>query len=117
MTKKDIGKIMTQKFDPRAIAREQHDAYRQYILDVLKDVTEKVAKGDFTAVADMTVFSPAGDCMGWDNHFINFGYDNRARDILEALNRLAYLERYADGEFDLDENYCSSRDYIGLDEN
>lgn len=116
MTKQELGKIMTQKFDPRAIAKEQYDEYRKYIVGLLEDIAEMVAEGDFKAVADMTAFSPAGDCMGRDNSFIDFSFDSRPADIIDAVNRLAYLERYADGEFDLDEDYCEGRDYIGLDE-
>ena len=116
MTKEKLKEIMTRKFDPRAIAREQHDEYRKYIVGLLKDVVEMVEDGDYRAVADMTEYSPAGDCMGCDNSFIDFGFGTGPKDILEALNLLVYLDRYADGEFDLDEDYCEGRDYIGLDE-
>ncbi len=104
--------IMTKTFNPRELAKEQAEAYLKYIVGVLEEVKESISDGDYFAVKTMTSFSPAGDCMGLDNNFINFGFDKKPMDIIEALNYLKFLENYADGEYDLDEKYCEGREYI-----
>lgn len=106
--------IMNKKFNPRALAQEQADAYRKYIIGVLDEIKTKVSEQEYSDVEPMTAFSPAGDGYGTDNNFIDFGFDSKKRDIMEALNYLKYLELFADGEIDLDENFCEGRNYLEI---
>lgn len=106
--------IMTKKFNPRELAKEQAEAYRKYIIGVLEEIKIKVSEQEYSDVGSMTAHSPAGDGYGLDNDFIDFGFDKKPRDIMEALNYLKYLELYADGEIDLDEDFCEGRDYLSI---
>ena len=108
--------IMTKKFNPRALAQEQYDTYRKYIVSKLDEVKEKILEEEYDEIEELTACSPAGDGWGCDNNFVDFGFDKDPKDILEAANYLAFLRLYADGDIPVDETYVSGRDYINWDE-
>lgn len=104
--------IMTKKFNPRDLAKEQAEAYKKYIIDVLDEVRKCVKDGNFSKIDKMLFNSPAGDGWGMDNKVIDFGYDKTPMDISEALNYLAFLKLYSYGEIDVDETFCDGIDYL-----
>ena len=107
--------IMTKKFNPRALAQEQYDAYKKYIVAKLDEVKEKILEEEYTEIEGLTARSPAGDGWGRDNNFIDFGFDKEPKDILEAANYLAFLRLYVAGCIPVDETYAGY-DYINRDE-
>lgn len=115
MKKEQVKKpteIMTKKFNPRALAKEQYDAYRKYIVAKLDEVKTKILEEEYAEIEGLTARSPAGDGYGCDNDFIDFGFDKEAMDISDASNYLAYLRLFAEGHIPLDEGYISGYDYI-----
>ena len=107
--------IMTKEFNPRTLAREKYDTYKKYIAAKLDEVKEKVLEEKYDEIEKLTFFSPAGDGWGSDNNFIDFGFDENPKDILEAANYLAFLAMYANGDIPVDENYISGCNYINRD--
>ena len=114
-TIKKPTEIMTKKFNPRKLAEEQHEAYKQYILNILDKVKETITRGAYSDIEKMTAFSGAGDGWGNDNHYIDFGFDKEPMDIMEAVNYLAYLDQYAFNDIPVDTEYHHRSSWI--DEN
>ena len=104
--------IMNKVLNPRDLAREKANAYRKYILDVLDEVKKKISNGKYTDVIEMTAFSADGDGYGNENDYIDFSYNDRPMDIKQALNLLAYLEKYANGTISVDEDYREGMNYM-----
>lgn len=115
--KKKVQAIMEKKFNPRELAKEQYETYKKYIVNTLKEIITGIENGCYEDIIQENTFeSPAGDCMGMDNTVINFSFDDTTpQDIRQALNRLAFLADYADGEIDLDENYDENRNYLEVE--
>lgn len=108
--------IMQKTVSPRDLAKEKYLAYKEYIVNVLRTLATSVEDEYFEAVANCTVLSPSGDAYGSDNRYIDFGFDDKPCDIVEALNRLEFLRRYADGEFDIDDKYCEGMELLHIKE-
>jgi hypothetical protein len=84
------------KTTPETLAVEQHDALKAHVITVLESTLRAVKDEYYTAVNNFAQFSPAGDCMGCDNHFINFGYnDKEPLDICDVMERLIELKKIA----------------------
>ena len=82
------------KTTPETLAVEQHAALKEHVIKVLETTLQAVKDEYYTAVNNFDQFSPAGDCMGCDNHFINFGYDEKEPlDICEVMERLIELKK------------------------
>lgn len=101
MKKDELSKIMNKTLDPKQLAFEQAEAYRGYIYSKLSDLMAEIAdvdeNTDVEKFAEKYCFdSPSGDYMGSDNSVIDFGYGDNA-DIVEALNKIVSLYRYAKG--------------------
>ena len=109
--------LMTKEFNPRALAREKYDTYKKYIVSKLDEVKEKILKEEYGEIERLTSYSPSGEGWGSDNNFIDFGFDENPKDILEAVNYLVFLNMYANGDVPVDETYVSGYDYInqGID--
>ena len=101
MKKDELSKFMNKTIDPKRLALEQAEAYRDYIYSKLSDLMAEIAdvdeNTDVEKFAEKYCFdSPSGDYMGSDNSVIDFGYGDNA-DIVEALNKIVSLYRYAKG--------------------
>jgi hypothetical protein len=84
------------KTTPETLAVEQHDALKAHVINVLERTLNAVRDEYYTAVSNFAQFSPAGDGMGYDNHFINFGYNEKEPlDIVEVMERLIELKKIA----------------------
>jgi uncharacterized protein (UPF0297 family) len=84
------------KTTPETLAIEQHDALKAHVINVLESTLQAVRDEYYNAIQKMTMDSPAGDGMGCDNNFINFGYeDNKPLDIYEVMERLIELKKIA----------------------
>lgn len=84
------------KTTPETLAVEQHAALKEHVIKVLETTLQAVKDEYYTAVNNLTQFSPAGDCMGCENNFINFGYDEKEPlDICDVMERLIELKKIA----------------------
>lgn len=81
------------KTTPETLAMEQYAALKEHVIKTLKKVLEAIENDTpYLDVEKLTSYSPAGDGMGLDNSFINFGFsENEPLDIMEVVDRLAEL--------------------------
>ena len=113
----NVKNKMNQKFNPRQLAREQHNVLKQHVIDTLEEIINHIAVHNYDVVIKQHTFnSPAGDCMGIDSTVINFGYDEQEKDIYEVLNHLAFLNQYANGLLDIDSEYSEYVDYTNTED-
>ena len=56
-----------------SIDRLQKKKLKEYSISVLKEIINAIEKNDFSLIKKHLAYSPAGDCMGKDNAFIDFG--------------------------------------------
>ncbi len=105
ISKESVGSIMKKQVDPRALAAEKLKAYREFVIYRLREIALSIESGCledvFDKQEDLVRESPAGDCYGADNTYINFGYDEDGMDIKDALNLIAYLKIYSEGLYDI----------------
>ena len=112
-----LQEIMEKKYNPRDLAKQQHDALKQHILDTLDTIKNQVAVGNYEAVIrEHTFQSPSGDYTGMDSTVIDFGYDENNMDIYEVLNHLAFLQNYANGKIEVDTTYSEYNVYLNTEE-
>lgn len=75
------------------LAKTQHDALKQYTLNILNKVKQYIEDERYTEIEDLTFESPAGDGWGLDNQVINFGYKEcEELDITEIVWKLNNLK-------------------------
>jgi hypothetical protein len=56
-----------------SIGKLQKKKLKEYSISVLKEIINAIEKNDFSLIKKHLAYSPAGDCMGKDNAFIDFG--------------------------------------------
>ena len=84
------------KTTPETLAVEQHDALKAHVITVLESTLQAVKDEYYIAIQELTIDSPAGDGMGYDNHSINFGYNEKEPlDICDVMGRLIELKKIA----------------------
>ncbi len=59
-------------------------------IKILEDVKQKLIDNDYDGIEKMLEYSPAGDCMGSENHYIDF-------EKLFANLKIKYGDHYRDG--------------------
>ena len=91
MENKILKELMT--IDPANLAQKQHVALKAHAISVLKAVIEAIEKNQYGKIEDMCEYSPAGDGMGCENHYINFAFDGAELDILELVHMLKGLDQ------------------------
>ncbi len=112
-----LQEIMEKKYNPRDLAKQQHDALKQHILDTLDTIKNLIAVGDYeTVIRECTFQSPSGDYTGIDSTVIDFGYDGTNMDIYEVLNHLAFLQNYSNGKTEIDATYSEYNVYLNTEE-
>jgi len=80
---------------PSELANTQHDALKDYVLDIIEKVQTLIVEEKYDKVKELLVYSPAGDGYGSDNHFLNFDYSGHqdGMDIDEVLDMLINLKK------------------------
>jgi len=71
---------------------KSYEEMLQHVLSTLTTLQRHLARGDFAAAEAMLRNSPAGDCMGDDNYFVDFDPDDKTNgadvhDMILALKR------------------------------
>jgi hypothetical protein len=56
-----------------SIDKLQKKKVKEHSISVLKEIIKAIEENDFSSIKKYLVYSPAGDCMGYNNTFINFG--------------------------------------------
>lgn len=84
---KDIMKISIDN-----LAQKQLEFLKQHTIEILNNVAKLIEEENFEDIDWMLANSPAGDCMGEDNYFINFSYDEYDRDISEIVHCMKSLK-------------------------
>lgn len=87
----DLEKLL--KTTPETLASEQHDALKTHIIAKLMNVVNLIKSEEYKKIESLTEFSPAGDCMGCDNSYINFGFGEEPLDIHDVVSRLQELKK------------------------
>ena len=92
---KDISQVM--KINPATLYQEQHEALSQHVLAVLDEVRCRIERGEYQAILNKLINSPAGDSYGSENLYIDFSYsDDEVMDIGEAVEKLQELTKKAE---------------------
>lgn len=79
--------------DINNLKQAKYDAMKEHIIGVLNRVKDLIEKGSYEELEEITFYSPSGDCMGCDNHCINFAWrDDEDMDINEAVEILIRLK-------------------------
>lgn len=78
---------------PENLAKEQAEALTNYAVNRLREIALYLAKGNYGAVRDCLFFSGSGDCMGSENHCIEFPEVGEYTDLGMIVERLVELEK------------------------
>ena len=89
MSNKEISLLAV---DVDNLYRQQYETLRRHIIDTLKEAIKNVSEDNFKKAEQMTFNSPAGDEMGCDNNCIDFGFNGKEMDFLEAIYALEELK-------------------------
>lgn len=76
------------------ILKIQYDKIKEHVLHVLATVASLIEKESFDKIDKVVAYSPAGDEMGCDNYFIDFGevLGDDSFDIIEVKDLLKRLK-------------------------
>jgi len=85
----DIDYLMNLNIEN--LKQEKNKALTNFAVKKLQEVITHLQKKNYTAIEKMLILSPAGDGMGEDNYFINFGYNEEEKDLGDFLNELKRL--------------------------
>lgn len=97
MSNKEISLLAV---DIDSLHRRQYETLKRHIIDTLKEAVKNVSEENFKKAEQMTFNSPAGDEMGCDNNCIDFGFNGKEMDFLEAIDDLKTLKEYIKRDID-----------------
>ena len=67
---------------------------KEHVIVTLQTIVELIKENRFDEVDNLLFYSPSGDCMGCENHCINFAWKKgQYLDISETINILSDLKR------------------------
>jgi hypothetical protein len=79
---------------PESLAHEQHAALKAHVIEKLETVLKAIKDENYKDIDKLISYSPAGDCMGGENHFIDFSFTHKQPlDIAEVTERLVALKK------------------------
>lgn len=121
-----IMDILNETINPCELAKKKKDAYKSYVLDLLRRVTSCVEHEDWKSLNDFCFDSSSGDGYGMDNSVLDFSPDEKTPiDIMGAAYIIEYYNRVARGIIDPEEcleardlierAYCYSWDFPTYD--
>jgi hypothetical protein len=95
----DIKRFLETK--PEGLADEQFKMLHKEAINHLKHVESLLEKKDWEEIENLMGFSPSGDEMGTDKHFIEFdhliedrdGFGVDLNDVVERLKKLDQLRK------------------------
>ena len=67
----DVKEILS--INVENLAKRQHEAVKNHALNILEIVSTLIKTEQYSKIHDLCQFSPAGDGMGDDNNYIDFG--------------------------------------------
>lgn len=81
------------QIDVNNLALLQKEKFTEHCINILRKVIELLEKGEYSQIGNMLRYSPAGDGMGAENHFIDFSYGGMSIDMADVIEILSGLER------------------------
>lgn len=80
---------------PETLAENQHDELSLFVISKLEEIIKLVKVKAYDDLQDKLVHSPAGDCMGCENDFIDFAWGSEVgpTDIGECITLLQSLSK------------------------
>lgn len=79
--------------DIEKLKHDQLKALREQMKKVFDDIYELFEEKEYEEIEKKYIqYSPAGDCMGCDNNFINFSWNDKVMDIGDILEIAKRLE-------------------------
>jgi hypothetical protein len=104
--------ILNETINPCELAKKKKDAYKDYVLDLLRKVIASIECEDWERLNNFCFDSPAGDGYGMDNRVVNFSPNKeKPIDIMGAAYIIEYYNRVARGIID-SENCLEAQDLI-----
>jgi len=89
----DVIKYITDLgINTDSIDKLQKKKVKEHSISVLKEIINAIEENNFSLIKKHLVFSPAGDCMGKDNAFIDFG------EVIGSIMDIEDLVYYLTGE-------------------
>lgn len=80
------------KVDADTLKKQQFEVLKQAVVEHIERVRNLVQQEEWESIEGLLSFSPSGDCMGCDNHYISFdhlvGRDADISEVIEKLKRL-----------------------------
>ena len=96
-----IMDILNETINPCELAKKKKDAYKSYVLDLLRKAIDCIEREDWLSLNNLCFDSPAGDGYGMDNSVLDFSPDTRKPiDIMGAAYIIEYYNRVARGIID-----------------
>ena len=90
-----MGETNIMDIDVNNLQQKQYEYLLNHAIKILDEIKDDLKNGRLQNVLDRLKFSPAGDCMVFDNYFINFSYrKNERMDLADILNKMANLSNY-----------------------
>lgn len=86
--------------DVNNLCQQQFEALKKHIVDTLVEAIGAVTEEDFVKAKQMTFYSPAGDDMGLENDCIDFGFNGKKMDFLQAIYALKDLKEHMTKEIE-----------------
>ena len=69
------------------LKQDQLKALQEHVKKVFDEIYRLFLDGKYQEINEKYIqYSPAGDCMGCDNNFINFSWNDKIMDIGDILN-------------------------------
>lgn len=88
MLNEDIMKVNVDN-----LSKLQVEFLKGHIVETLNKIINYVQEDNYDEIREMLEYSPAGDCMGRENYFINFGYLGKTFDINDIIDMIEGLRR------------------------
>lgn len=78
--------------DIEKLKQDQLKALQEQVKNVFDEIYRLFLDGKYKEIEEKYIqYSPAGDCMGCDNNFINFSWNDTIKDIGDILEMASTL--------------------------
>lgn len=82
--------------DINNLRNKQHEVLKEFVIGKLREVIRMVEEEEYESIlseGDILEYSPSGDYMGEDNHYINFNYTNNNANHMDIEQIVSKLKR------------------------
>lgn len=90
-----MSEINIMDLDIDNLSEKQYDYLKNHTISILKDIQNDLENDRLGNIVSKLSLSPAGDCVGQNNYYINFAYkDGEQLDLSDILDKMAKLSNY-----------------------